>query len=68
MELIQNWFDACDKRGIDVNTQLDYMINLHNFLMDKIQLGTYITCMTHVKGIPIVTFEAFLQTISTQIF
>ena len=44
------------------------MINLHSLLLDKIELGKYSTCMTHVKGILIVTFEALLQTISTQIF
>ena len=65
-ELTRNWFNACDKRGMDVTERLKYLENMYKYLVSKVDFSKYPPVNTDVEGIPIKTFEAILHCISTR--
>ena len=62
----RNWFEACDKRGMDVVTRLKNLHEMYEMLLERINLSDYPPPTTHVTGIPIRTFEALLHSISSR--
>lgn len=65
--LIRNWFLACDERGIKMEDRLSSLVNMHNYMMKLYDPEEYPPPMTHVYSIPVQTFEAMMQSISTRI-
>ena len=66
VELVCEWYEACDERGIDPKERVNRWICMHNFLTQNIDFTEYPSTTTH-KGIQIITFEGILQGISTRI-
>ena len=67
VELVWEWYEACDERGIDPKERVNGWICMHDFLTKNINFTEYPPPTTHHKGIPLVTFEGILQGISTRI-
>ena len=70
MEFVQithQWYKACDERGIHPEERIDRCINMYNFLVKDVNFSDYLCPTTHIKGIPIITYEGNLQEISTRI-
>ena len=66
VHLIQNWYKACDERGMAVNDRLTNLYKMYEYLSSLIYLNNYPPMKTHICGIPIRTYEALMQSISTR--
>ena len=62
----RNWFRACDERGLNMLCRMKYLSEMYDYLLQGLDFSTYPPHTSHVKGIPIKTFEALLHTISTR--
>ena len=67
IKLVWDWYEACDERGIHPNERVKRWINMHNFLLTNVDFSDFPPPGTHIKGIPIVTYEGILQGITTRI-
>ena len=65
-ERTRHWFDACDKRGMDVHERLLKLHKMYEYLLSTVNLSSYPPPTKHIAGLPIKTFEALLHTISTR--
>ena len=62
---IHNWYDACNKRGLQLTDRIKYLIEMNMLLFygsSHFPMNT-----THVKGLLSTTFQAILHNISTRI-
>ena len=66
MLLVRNWYKACDERGMAVNDRLTHLYNMYEYLSSLMYLNHYPPVKTHICGIPIRTYEALMQSISTR--
>ena len=66
MLLVWNWFKACDGRGMAVNDRLTHLYNIYEYLSSLMYLNHYPPVKTHICGIPVRTYEALMQSISTR--
>ena len=66
VELVQNWYKACDERGMAVNERLTNLYNMYEYLSSLMYMNHYPPMKTHICGIPIRTYEALMQSISTR--
>ena len=68
--LTRNWHNACNKRGLIAETQIQHLFAMQHFLTAGINFdkfpGKCSEC--YIRGMPVETFEGILQCISTQIF
>ena len=64
--LVRNWYKACDERGMAVNDRLTHLYNMYEYLSSLMYLNHYPPVKTHICGIPIRTYEALMQSISTR--
>ena len=62
----RNWYRACDKRGLNIMCRVKYLREMYDYLLEGLAFSTYPPHTSHIKGIPIKTFEALLHTISTR--
>ena len=67
VELVREWYEECDERGIHSKGRVNRWIHMNNFLTKNINFKEYSPPTMHQKGIPIITFEGILQGISTRI-
>ena len=67
VQLVRQWYKACDERGLHPHERIDRWINMNNFLLQNVIVGDFPPPGGFVKGIPIITYEALLQSISTRI-
>ena len=69
VQLIRNWHDACNKRGIPADTRVRYLHDMHQFLTEGINFNAipFQYPGRYIKGLTWQTFEALLQNISTRI-
>ena len=70
INLVRNWFEACDERGILANHHVEQLYNMHVFLTEDIDFDHFPSAVTgrYIKGMPVLTFKALLQSISTRIY
>ena len=70
IQLIRNWFRACNERGIKANERVEYWYDTHEFLTRGQDFKQFPSppCSCYVKGMPIQTYEALLQICSTCIY
>ena len=70
IQLVRNWFRACNERGIKADERVEYWYNTHEFLTRGVNFKQFPSplCSCYVKGIPVQTFEALLQICSTCIY
>ena len=66
VKLVRDWYDACDMRGMSVNDRLKKLNAMFKYLSNLMPLDHYPPQRTHVCGIPIRTYEALMQSISTR--
>lgn len=69
IQLVRNWHRACDERGLKADKRVEYLYNMHSFLTKGIDFDVFpaVTCCKYVRGMPVTTFEALLQNISTRL-
>ena len=67
VQLVRQWYKACDEHGLHPNIRVNHWIEMHKFLTSGIHFDDYPMGSTHIKGIPIITYEGLLQGISTRI-
>ena len=70
IQLIRNWFRACNERGIKVDERVEYWYDTHEFLTRGVDFKQFPSplCSHYVKGMPVQTFEALLQICSSCIY
>ena len=70
IQLIRNWFRACNKRGIKADERVEYWYDTHEFLTRGLDFKQFPSplCGRYVKGMPVQTFEALLQICSIHIY
>ena len=66
VQLVRNWYKACDERGMPVNDRLKNLYQMYKYLSSLMYLNHYPPMKTHICGIPIRTYEALMQYISTR--
>ena len=66
VELVWNWYKARDERGMAVNDRLTNLYKMYEYLSSLMYLNHYPPMKTHICGIPIRTYEALMQSISTR--
>ena len=59
-------FNACDQRGMCVADRLTKLRDMYHYMLSLYCLSDYPPEYTHIKGIPIRTYEALMHTISTR--
>ena len=64
---IRNWYDACNKRGLQLTERIKYLINMNNYMLSFYDSSYFPMNTTHVKGLPSTTFQSILQNISTRL-
>ena len=70
VSLIRNWYKACDQRGIPADSRVRALYELYSFLTNGVDFHQFPFQLSgsHFKGMPITTYEALLQNISTRIY
>ena len=66
VNLVWNWYKACDERGMAVNERLTNLYKMYEYLSSLMSMNHYPPMKTHICGIPIRTYEALMQSISTR--
>ena len=69
IKLVQNWHDACNRRGLSADTRVKFLFEMLEFLTKGINFNAvpFQFPGRYVHGLTWQTFEAILQTISTRI-
>ena len=70
IEVMRNWFHACNDRGMKADECVEHWVNMHNYLTQDIDFNKFPSPFSsrYIKGMPIQTFEALLQISSTRIY
>ena len=63
---IAHWYAACDKRELQTDMRLVYLQQMFEYLLEDVSFYQFPPQTTHIKGIPVVTFEGILQGIDTR--
>ena len=66
VKVTRGWFNACDQRGMCVEDRLSKLRDMYHYMLSLYCLSHYPPESTHIKGIPIRTYEALMHTISTR--
>ena len=67
VRLVRNWFEACDECGIDVYTRVRHLDEFADFLGNLIEWEEMPPPFGYIKGMPIPTYEALMQGITTRL-
>ena len=67
VHLVRNWFEACDKYGIDVYTWVKHLDEFSNFIADLIELEEMPLPFGYIKGMHMSMYEVIMQGISTRL-
>ena len=62
----RDWFNACDKRGMPIEERLEKLQSMYEYMIAKCNMSDYPPPGSHIRGIPIKTYEALLHSISTR--
>ena len=65
IRLVRNWFEACDEQGIDAYTRMKHLDEFADFLAELIEWEEMPPPINYIKGIPVPTYEALMQGITT---
>ena len=70
IEIMRNWFCACNDHGIRADECVEHWYNMHNYLTQDIEFNKFPSPFSHcyIKGMQIQTFEALLQICSVRIY
>ena len=67
VRLVRHWFEACDERGINVYTRVKHLDKFSNFLAEQIEWEEMPPPFGYIKGMPVPTYEAIMQGITTRL-
>ena len=67
VQLVRNWFQACDEQGIDVYTQMKHIHEFSTFLAGLVQWTEMPPPINYIKGMLVPTYESLMQGISTRL-
>ena len=67
IQLVRNWFQACDKWRIDVYTRMKHLQEFSTFLAGLVQWTEMPPPINYIKGMPVPTYESLMQGISTHL-
>ena len=70
IEIMRNWFRACNGHGIKADEHVEHWYNMHNYLTQDIDFNKFPSPFSHcyIKGMLIQTFQALLQICSIRIY
>ena len=63
IEIMRNWFHACNDHGIKADEHVEHWYNMHKYLTKDIEFNKFpspFSCC-YIKGMPIQTFKALLH-------
>ena len=55
---ICNWYEACNKCGLQLTDRIKYLIEMNNYMLSFNDSSHFPMNTTHVKGLPSTTFQA----------
>ena len=64
---VRNWYNACNERGLTVETRLEYLLNMDKYLSEQYIPKCYLMNLTHVNGLPYTTYQSVRHNICTRI-
>ena len=64
VEILRNWYQACDERGLPVHVRLNRLQEMADFMETNFQPTFPPT--KWINGMPVTTYEAIMQCISTR--
>ena len=69
VNLVRNWHNACDERGLSADLRVSHLADMYKFLTKDINFWSvpFQFSSRYIRGMTWQTFEAILQMISTQI-
>ena len=69
IQLVRNWHDSCNRRGLSADTCVWYLNDLHKFLTSGVNFNSvpFQSAERYVRGMTWQTYEALLQNILTRI-
>ena len=67
VQTVRNWYNACNERGLSVETRLEYMLDMDKYLSEHYKCKNYPMILTHVDGLPCTTYQALRHNICTRI-
>ena len=67
VQLVRNWFQACDEQGIDVHTRMKHLNDFSKFLAGLVQWTEMPPPINYIKGMPVPMYESLMQGISTHL-
>ena len=65
--LIRNWFNACDEWGIDAYTRMRHLNEFADYLAELIEWKEMPPPINYIKGMPVPTYKALMQGITTRL-
>ena len=70
IQLMCNWFNACNERGLRADEWVEYLYDMHTFLLKGIKFNDFpsVLCDRYIRGMPVQTWEAIMQLISTRLY
>ena len=67
IKVLHKWFLASDERGIPLHDRLEWLVEMHDYMLQFYDLSEFPPPSTHIYNLPIQTFEMILQSISMRI-
>ena len=70
IQLMHNWFNACNEWRLRADEWVEYLYDMHTFLLKDIKFSDFpsVLCGRYIRGMPVQTWEAILQLTSTQLY
>ena len=62
-----NWFETCDELGIDAYTRMKHLDEFADFLAELIEWEEMHPPINYIKEMPVPTYEALMQGITTRL-
>ena len=64
---VRNWYNACNERGLTVETRLEYLLDMDKYLSEQYIPKCYPMNLTHVNGLPCTSYQSVRHNICTRI-
>ena len=66
IRMIRLWYEACDDRGLSFHTRLNNLQEAFDYIMEEFDALTFPPPTKSINQMPLTTYEAILQNISTR--
>ena len=61
VRIVRNWFQACDKRGINAYTRVRHLQEFSEFQADLVNWDDWLPPYNYIQGMPVPTYEAITR-------